>query len=238
MVPLRRRCRTAEILVLSRWAIGIALALFVAAMFLYPGGTVNDASTSGYNFFRNFGSDLGRTVAFNGQSNRLSQILSTVGGFLLMLGIVASCSGVAAVYSTSPASRGWALLAVMAGLLATSMVLAAFLIPADRNLAVHVRLAYLGFDIAPVVPLCFALATVRNRRLPLAVPAGWTLMTLVLAGFVVLRVPITTDTGLIIQVTAQKIVFIMIAATLLYEGDQAKAQAAAGDDRRSSSGPR
>jgi len=238
MVQFRGRSRTANILVFSRWALGMALVLFVAAMLLYPGGTVNDASTTGYDFFRNFGSDLGRTVAHNGQSNRLSQILSGVGGILLMLGVVASCSGVAAVYSTSPATRRWALTAVMAGLLATSTVLAAFLIPADRNLGVHVRLASLGFDIAPVVPLCFALASVRDRRFPFAVVAGWTLLTLVLAGFVALRVPITTATGLIIQVTAQKLVFITIAATLFYETDQAGARAVEGDGSRSSSGPR
>jgi len=213
--------RTARILALSRWAIGIAAALFVLAMLLYPGGTRYDASSSGYDFFRNFGSDLGRTVALDGRPNFASRVLSSLGGLLLMLGIVAGFCGVAAVYWASARARLWALAALAAGLVASSSVLAAFLVPADVDSGVHVRLASLGFDIAPVVPLCFALATARDRRFPIGVASGWTLLTLVLAGFIGMRVPITSPAGLVVQVTAQKIVFIAIGATVLYQTGQA-----------------
>jgi hypothetical protein len=213
---------TRRILTLSRWAIGLALALFVLAMALYPGGTVNDASTSGYDFFRNFGSDLGRTVAFNGLPNRASQIVSSLGGVLLMLGIVAGAAGLASVYTASGGERLWSRAAVVAGFVATSSVLAAFLIPPNLHLLLHVRLASVGFDIAPLVPLCLALATRRDRRFPVGVVAGWTLLTLVLVGFVALRMPITSARGLIVQVTAQKMVFVVIAVTFLYESYQAE----------------
>jgi hypothetical protein len=209
-------------LTVSRWAIGIALALFVVAMVLYPGGTVNDASTSGYDFFRNFGSDLGRTVAFNGRPNRGSQIVSSLGGVLLMLGIVAGAVGFAAVYSASAVERLWSRAAVVGGFLATSSVLAGFLIPPNHNPVLHGRLASAGFDIALVVRLCLALATLRDRRFPVSVVTGWMLLTLVLGGFVALRMPITSRTGLIVQVTAQKMVFIAIAATFLYQTYQAE----------------
>jgi hypothetical protein len=212
---------TPKILAASRWAIAIAFAVFVLAMVLYPGGTVNDASTSGYDFFRNFGSDLGRTIALNGQSNRASQVLSGLAGVLLMFGIVAGAAGVATVYSASAFGRPWALAAVIAALLASTCILAASLIPANRDLVLHVRLASVGLDLAPVVPLCFAMATRRDRRFPIGVVSGWMLLTLVLTGFVAMRVPITSATGLVIQVTAQKMVFIAIAATFLYESYQA-----------------
>lgn len=61
----------------------------------------------------------------------------------------------------------------------------------------------------------------QNRRLTVGVVAGWMLLALVLAGFVALRMPITSGTGLIVQVTAQKAVFIAIAATFVYESYQA-----------------
>ena len=83
------------------------------------------------------------------------------------------------------------------------------------------RDAALSFDIAPVVPLCFALATTRDRRFPIGVAFAWMVLTIVLAGFVAMRLPISTATGLLIQVTAQKLVFVSIAATLLYESLQA-----------------
>jgi len=210
-----------QLLTFSRWAITVALALFVLAMLLYPGGTARNPFTRGYGLSANFGSDLGRTVAFNGQSNRASQIVSVLGSILLMLGLVAGTTGVAAVYSASPQRRVWALAAVVAGVLASSSVLAAFLIPANLDPALHVRLASWGFDIAPLVPLFFAFATARDRRFPIGVVSGWMLLAVVLAAFIAVRVPITSDTGLVIQVTAQKIVFVMIAATLLYESHQA-----------------
>src|SRR3954463_10483256 len=111
--------RTLAALTFARWAIMVALALFVTAMLLYPGGTAHDPLTRGYAFFRNFGSDLGRTVALNGRSNRESQVVSTLGIVVLMLGIVAGGAGVAAVYSASPVRRVWARAAVVAGLVAT-----------------------------------------------------------------------------------------------------------------------
>lgn len=138
-----------------------------------------------------------------------------------MLGIVAGAAGVAAVYSASAGRRVWALAAVVTGLLATASVLAASLIPANLNPVLHRQLASWGFDIAPLVPLFFAFATARDRRFPIGVVSGWMLLTVVLAGFIAVRVPITSDTGLAIQVTAQKIVFVTIAATLLYENHQA-----------------
>lgn len=208
-------------LIFSRWAIAIALALFVLAMLRYPGGTARDPFSRGYSFFENFGSDLGRTVALNGQSNRASQLVSAVGSVLLMLGLVAGATGVAAVYSTSAVSPVWARAAVAAGVLASSSVLAAFLIPVNLAPAFHVQLASWGFDLAPLVPLFFAIATARDRRFPTGVVWGWVLLTLVLAGFIGLRVPITSDEHLIIQVTAQKVVFMTIAATFLYENHEA-----------------
>jgi hypothetical protein len=190
-------------------------------MALYPGGTVNDASTRGYDFFRNFGSDLGRTVAFNGQPNRGSQVVSSLGAILLMLGIVAGTVGLAAVYSASEVERLWSRAAVVAEFLATSSVLAAFLIPPNLDPALHLKLASVGFDLAPVVPLCLGLATLRDGRFPVGVVAGWMLLALVLAGFVGLRMPGSSG-NLIVLVTAQKMVFIAIAATYLYESYHAE----------------
>ena len=119
----------------------MAFALFVLAMLLYPGGTIRDTSTRGYDFFRNFGSDLGRTTALNGRPNRVSQVLSGLGGVLLMLGIVASAAGVARVYSASARGRFWAMTGTMAGLLATGSVLMGFLIPPDGARANPFRFA-------------------------------------------------------------------------------------------------
>lgn len=51
------------------------VALTVIAMFIYPGGTGSDPSLESYDFFRNFFSSLGLTVAPDGEPNWVSAIL-------------------------------------------------------------------------------------------------------------------------------------------------------------------
>jgi len=48
---------------------GLFILLTVAAMFAYPGGLFTGELTSGYDFFRNLFSDLGRTMLAGGKSN-------------------------------------------------------------------------------------------------------------------------------------------------------------------------
>jgi hypothetical protein len=55
------------------------ILLTAAAMLVYPGGTPTEPTRHGYSFFINVFSDLGRTRTFTGESNRLSQILFTIG---------------------------------------------------------------------------------------------------------------------------------------------------------------
>lgn len=52
--------------------------LTIIAMFFYQGGTYIDPNTSNYLFWNNFFSDLGRTIAHSGMSNKISFILFTI----------------------------------------------------------------------------------------------------------------------------------------------------------------
>src|SRR5574340_1170713 len=56
--------------------IGLLFYLLITlSMLLYPGGTKANPNTQGYSFFTNFLSDLGQSVALNGQSNIVSMVL-------------------------------------------------------------------------------------------------------------------------------------------------------------------
>ena len=61
------------------------LILSTIAMMYYPGGTPWNLQTTGYIFWHNALSDLGRTIAYNGQSNPIASILFNVALFLLGL---------------------------------------------------------------------------------------------------------------------------------------------------------
>ena len=55
------------------------------AMFLYPGGTINDSTTEGYLFFYNFFSNLGDWTALNGMDNFYSALSFNVSMLILVL---------------------------------------------------------------------------------------------------------------------------------------------------------
>lgn len=54
------------------------IILTAIAMVFYKGGTYIDSSSLGYNFWLNYFSDLGRTVAHSGIANTISSVLFTV----------------------------------------------------------------------------------------------------------------------------------------------------------------
>ena len=54
------------------------IILTFIAMIFYEGGTYIDSSTTGYLFWHNYFSDLGRTVAHSGIANEISFILFTI----------------------------------------------------------------------------------------------------------------------------------------------------------------
>ncbi|MFX1411354.1 MAG: hypothetical protein ACFFA6_13470 [Promethearchaeota archaeon] len=54
------------------------IILTFIAMFYYKGGTYIDPTTSGYLFWNNFFSDLGRTIAHSGLTNRISFMIFTI----------------------------------------------------------------------------------------------------------------------------------------------------------------
>jgi len=61
------------------------LILSTIAMMYYPGGNPWDSGTTGYTFWHNALSDLGRTIAYNGQDNFIASTLFNSAIFLLGL---------------------------------------------------------------------------------------------------------------------------------------------------------
>lgn len=82
--------------ILLRWGLAVAsavsltafVALMVAAMSLYPGGTWEDASEPGHSLWRNYFCDLLRPTAINGEPNVLGARLAEAGLFAFAMGLV------------------------------------------------------------------------------------------------------------------------------------------------------
>lgn len=212
----------------GRWAAGVAGVLAVVAMLRYPGGTFRDHSSRGYSLSHNFLSDLGMTVAHNGQPNGLGTVLFVVSLTTLVIAMGGCLIALVRLYSRVPESRTLALAAGAVALVVCASFIGVAVTPEDRMLSLHITLTRLAFRAFPLVALLMALASRADPAVPRRVTIGWAALTVVLAAYVVMLDfgPSTrTPSGLVAQVVAQKIVTVAAVLGIVfqsYEADRRK----------------
>ena len=89
----------------------------------------------------------------------------------------------------------------------------------------HVLFTKLAFRTFPTVPLFLGLAAVRNPALPSRVGVAWVVMIVLLVSYVLVLdfgPRASTPVGLVVQVTAQKIVSVGAVVLLVYQSFQAE----------------
>ena len=204
----------------GRWAAGIAGLLAAIAMLRYPGGTFRDHSTRGYSLSHNFLSDLGATVAHNGQPNGTGTILFIASLTILVLGMGGCLVGLIRLYSRNAATRPWVLAAGAVAAVVCASFIGVALTPEDRMLSLHIQLTKLAFRAFPIVTLLMALASRADRESPTRVTIAWGVLTVILAAYVAILDwgPSTrTPTGLVVQVVAQKLVTISAVLLIIFQ---------------------
>jgi hypothetical membrane protein len=214
----------------GRRAAAFAAAGAVVAMLAYPGGTYRDRSTSGYQFFHNFFSDLGATVTFSGQPNPIGAVLFVLCLVVLVVGMGGILGGLARVYSRSPRAVPLIRLAVVAGIFVCACFIGVAVTPENRFRSTHVLFAELAFRAFPAVPLFLGLAASRGERSSVRVGVAWVAMIALLAAYVIVLdfgPRASTPTGLVVQVTAQKIVAVGAVLLLVYQSILAERSAGA-----------
>jgi hypothetical membrane protein len=214
-----------------RFAIAIALMLGAASVLSYPGGTVYDESTRGYSFTHNFLSDLGSTVAFNGQRNVVGAVLFGVSVLIMVLVLAGSMVAAVRLLSAAPGARSFARLAAVAGVLMCAGFVGVALTPADRAWHLHKLSSMLAFRSFPVATALLAIATVRDGRFRARATVGWVTLTIVLAGLIAmahLGPRVDTEHGLVTQVITQKIMAATVLVVLWVECREAEVASAKG----------
>lgn len=204
----------------GRWAAGIAGLLAIVAIVQYPGGTFRDHSTRGYSLTHNFLSDLGATVAHNGQPNGLGSALFIASLTLLVIGLGGCLVGLVRLYAGTPAGRSLAMAAGIVAMVVCASFIGVAATPENRMLSLHIQLTKLAFRAFPLATLLLALASRADRGIPRQVSIGWVVLTVVLAAYVGILDwgPSTrTPNGLVVQVVAQKIVTISAVLLIVFE---------------------
>lgn len=223
---------SATIFKLTRLTAIVVAVLIGIAMLLYPGGTLLNPSTRGYSVFLNSLSDLGSTVAWNGQANSRSARFYLAASLLLVFAGVACFVALIRMYSSSTITSRLGRMAAAAVLLAAVGLIGAVLSPQDRHSALHGRFTLMAVCSFPVATAILALVTALDGRFRRGAPIGWLVLTLVVITWVsVMPWRPTTDLELAIPVTLQKVVATTLLCTLTlecYEAERVIAQAKRG----------
>ena len=209
----------------TQWAIVIALMLTGGSVLSYPGGTVRDESTRAYSFSHNFLSDLGSTVAFNGQRNVVGAVLFGLSVLIMVLVFAGSIVVAVRLLSATPGARPFARLAAVASVLVCAGFLGVALTPADRAWSLHIVFSRVAFYSFPVTTALLAIATARDARFRPRATVGWVTLTIVLAGLIAMaRLGPTADTehGLVTRVITQKIMAVSVLVVLWIESREAQ----------------
>jgi hypothetical protein len=185
------------------------LLLSTVAMFFYPGGTYSDEDTAGYAFMQNFFSDLGRTLAHNGDSNTVSMVLFiialSVAGLSLIVFFLAVLPHFAENRTSRRLSKAGSTLGVISGL--GFIGIAAM--PANVNQTLHTDFVYVAFTGFLFVVFCYSAAILKSRAYARAYAYAYFAFAIILALYLVLLFSgpeVETTGGLTIQAVGQKIV--------------------------------
>jgi hypothetical protein len=197
------------------------VVLTLAAMALYPGGTVADPTVARYSFVRNFFSDLGRTVSPLGEPNLAAAVLFAVA--LALAG-----AGLALFFLATPwfftHSRGLGLVSGLGsvfGVLSGLSFMGVAFTPANLLLEAHRWFVLTAFRTFLPPVICYSVAILASRRVPNRFALVYLGFAALLAAYLQLLVrgpALDSAAGLIVQATGQKII---VYAAILCIGIQA-----------------
>jgi hypothetical membrane protein len=204
----------------AQWTAAAATLAALIAMLLYPGGTAHDHATTGYTVTGNFLSDLGMTVAYDGQPNRIGAALFVTSIGLLVVGMGGALAGFVRLYASNTRARRFAYAAATAGAIDCACFIGVALTPENRAMALHVAFTLAAFRILPVAALLITLAAHATPTTPPRIVTAWAALTAVLIVYVVMLQGgawTATAAGFVTQVIAQKLVAIFMVSVMVWQ---------------------
>ena len=194
--------------------------LTVVAMFFYPGGTYYDPATSRYQFFGNFFSDLGQTIAHNGQPNRVSWFLFTLALAMAGLSLVIYCVATPTLLKDVNRAKWLGRIGSLFGIIAGFSYMGVAFTPANLYPAAHTNFVYSAFTSFFVSVLFYLPAVAFHPKFPRWMIAVYLAFAIILGLYLVLLFagPSGSAGAFSIQVTGQKIVVYSAILAMLLQG--------------------
>jgi len=188
---------------------GLFVLLTVIAMFTYPGGTFTDRTTVGYDFFHNFFSDLGRVTAPNEEPNTASMILFILALTIVGIGMILFFIAFRNFFTSDRTGKWISLIGSIVGVATGLCFVVIAFAPYDLFFDIHYQSVFWAFRTFLVAVGIYAYVIFRQNNYPRNYGWIFVVFTLFLAGYMGLLEfgpEATTNSGLVIQATGQKII--------------------------------
>lgn len=196
----------------------VFLVLTPVSMLLYPGGAPVDPDTDGYRFLENFFSDLGRTVAHNGEPNVASAVLFVVALALAGLGLAVFFLAVVPLYRPGRVALALAAAGSGIGVVSGLSFMGIAFTPADIARAAHGWFVVTAFRTFLIATLFHTAAVLAARHYSNRYAAVYGAFTVLLAAYLwlLLQGPrLDSAQGVVVQVTGQKVIAYAAIVTAL-----------------------
>lgn len=197
------------ILIFSIYSLIQFLVFSAIAMILYPGGTKYDFDSTGYSFFNNFFSDLGRTITFAGNEKKASYYLFTTSLIIAGISTIAYFILFPSFFKIKSISRKFSYGSAAAGIISGIAYIGVALTPWDILIKPHfffVKVAFVSFFFLTAFSIS---AIYSDHDYPEIYGKIFIIFGIILTGYlwVLFFGPkLNTPEGIYIQATSQKIV--------------------------------
>lgn len=212
----------------KKWAyilsmVGCAQFVFFTffGMLFYAGGTYQDPSIESYSFFMNFFSDIGRTVAHSGESNLPAFVFFSLAFFLVGMFLLPMFLAFPNFFEKRSIEQrisiGGSILGIFSAFCFSGITFA----PSDVHRAAHMFFVYTGFLIGFFASVLYLISIFLDKSYPKKYGYNFMVFAVILALYLVLLFAgpsSETTSGLVFQVTGQKIVLYTFAICLFIHG--------------------
>ncbi|MCP4123163.1 MAG: DUF998 domain-containing protein [Bacteroidetes bacterium] len=183
--------------------------LTIIAMFIYPGGTLHDATLESYSFLNNFFSDLGRTQDFEGNVNPARWVF-TVTVTLVGLAMAAFFYALPAIFKRDDRFGVSKYITVFFGLIAGLCYIGVAFTPYDIRFSGHEYSVKIGFSAFLIMSVILTWMIYKSKYYPNIYGHIFIIFDLILLFYVYLLFfgPDARESynAMVLQVVSQKIV--------------------------------
>ncbi|MFX0085395.1 MAG: hypothetical protein ACFFAU_06950 [Candidatus Hodarchaeota archaeon] len=179
------------------------------AMLTYSGGTRINPNSTGYSFFQNFFSDLGRTISYSGEINMISFLVFLFSVSFTGVSFMAFFIVIPSFFQKTDIERRLSFAVSITGISSSVMFIGIAFTPDNVFSEMHDFFVFSAFSLAFIASILLAYLTYYNENFSFVFSLGYiTFIVLILVYGIIglIFFDIYTMEGMFIRVTTQKIV--------------------------------